>query len=52
VVSKKPLATSQVDSINFLAEKGTLSGEDVKAGLEKAWAEVKTAYQDVASKFK
>jgi hypothetical protein len=26
--------------------------EAVKAGAEKAWAEVKTAYHDAASKFK
>ncbi len=35
-----------------LKTAGDEAWEAVKAGAEKAWAEVKTAYHDVTSKFK
>lgn len=35
-----------------LKTAGDEAWEAVKAGAEKAWAEVKTAYHEVASKFK
>ena len=35
-----------------LKTAGDEAWEAVKAGAEKAWAEVKTAYHDAASKFK
>lgn len=35
-----------------LKTAGDEAWEDVKAGTEKAWAEVKTAYYDATSRFK
>jgi hypothetical protein len=38
--------------LHELKASGDDAWEVVKAGAEKAWAEVKTAYHDAASKFK